>query len=95
MSVVYSVESEEEDLQPLRQRLSGERWLDGRAIYSPLVCLSLMVFYVFAMQCISTIAIVKRETNGWRWPLFQLGYMTSTAYVMSLLVYQIGTLLGF
>jgi ferrous iron transport protein B len=54
-----------------------------------------MVFYVFAMQCISTIAIVKRETNGWRWPLFQLGYMTSTAYVMSLLVYQIGTLLGF
>ena len=95
MSVVYSVESEEEDLQPLRQRLSGERWPDGRAIYSPLVCLSLMVFYVFAMQCISTIAIVKRETNGWRWPLFQLGYMTSTAYVMSLLVYQIGTLLGF
>ena len=95
MSVVYSVESETEDLQPLRQRLSGEKWPDGRPIFTPLVCLSLMVFYVFAMQCISTIAIVKRETNSWRWPLFQLAYMTTTAYVMSLLVYQIGTAIGY
>ena len=95
MSVVYSVESESEDLQPLRQRLSGEKWPDGRPIFTPLVCLSLMVFYVFAMQCISTIAIVKRETNSWRWPLFQLAYMTTTAYVMSLLVYQIGTAIGY
>ena len=95
MSVVYSVESETEDLQPLRQRLSGEKWPDGRPIFTPLVCLSLMVFYVFAMQCISTIAIVKRETNSWRWPLFQLAYMTATAYIMSLLVYQIGSALGY
>jgi ferrous iron transport protein B len=95
MSVVYSVESEDEDLQPLRQRLQGEKWDDGRPVYTPLVCLSLMVFYVFAMQCMSTIAIVRRETGGWKWPMFQLGYMTATAYVMSLLVYQIGRAMGY
>lgn len=95
MSVVYSVESDTEDLQPLRQRLQGEKWSDGRPVYTPLVCLSLMVFYVFAMQCMSTIAIVRRETGGWKWPLFQLTYMTTTAYVMSLLVYQIGRAMGY
>jgi ferrous iron transport protein B len=47
------------------------------------------------MQCISTLAIVKRETNSWKWPLFQLGYMTGTAYLLSLGVFQIGTALGF
>jgi len=54
-----------------------------------------MIFYVFAMQCISTIAIVKRETNSWKWPLFQTAYMTGTAWILSFLVYQAGTALGF
>ena len=54
-----------------------------------------MVFYVFAMQCLSTVAVVKRETNGWKWPLFQSAYMTLTAAVASLLVYQVGGWLGF
>lgn len=95
MSVIYSVESENDDLMPLRQRLADEKRADGRPVFTPLVCLSLLVFYVFAMQCLSTVAIVRRETGGWKWPLFQLGYMTATAYVMSLLVYQIGSALGF
>lgn len=96
MSVVYAVESgDDEDVQPLRNRLAEERWPDGRLIYSPLVCLSLMLFYVFAMQCVSTIAIVRRETNSWKWPLFQLGYLTGTAYLLALLVYQVGTWLGY
>lgn len=96
MSVVYAVESgDDEDVQPLRNRLAEERWPDGRPIYSPLVCLSLMVFYVFAMQCVSTIAIVRRETNSWKWPLFQLGYLTGTAYLLALLVYQVGSWLGY
>ena len=94
MSVIYAVESEDDDIQPLRNRLRGEKWDDGRPVYTPLVCLSLMIFYVFAMQCVSTIAIVRRETNSWKWPLFQLGYMTGTAYLMSLAVYQIGRALG-
>ena len=96
MSVVYAVESEdEEDLSPLRQRLREDRRSDGTPVFTPLVCLSLLIFYVFAMQCISTLAIVKRETNTWKWPLFQLGYMTGTAYLLSLAVYQIGTALGY
>ncbi|MCS1408774.1 MAG: Fe(2+) transporter FeoB [Verrucomicrobia subdivision 3 bacterium] len=96
MSIVYSVEkSEDEETQPLRDRLLVEVKPDGQPRYTPLVCLSLMVFYVFAMQCMSTVAIVKRETNGWKWPLFQLGYMTVAAYVAALLVFQIGSALGY
>lgn len=96
MGVVYAVESEDDDnLAPLRDKLAAERRPDGRAVYTPLVCISLLVFYVFAMQCVSTIAIVKRETGSWKWALFQLGYMTGTAYVLSLLIFQIGTALGY
>jgi len=54
-----------------------------------------MIFYVFAMQCMSTLAVVKRETNSWRWPAFQMAYMTGTAWVVSFVVYQGGHLLGF
>ena len=64
MSVIYAVESEDDDIQPLRDSLRDERWDDGRPVYTPLVCMSLMIFYVFAMQCVSTIAIVRRETNS-------------------------------
>jgi ferrous iron transport protein B len=96
MSVVYAVESgDEEDLSPLRQHLREDRRPDGSPVFTPLVCLSLLIFYVFAMQCISTLAIVKRETNTWKWPLFQLGYMTGAAYLLSLAVFQIGTALGY
>ena len=49
----------------------------------------MMVFYAFAMQCLSTIAVVRRETQGWKWPLFQLAYMTGTAYLLAVLVYQV------
>lgn len=96
MSVVYAVESEDdENLDPLRDKLAAERRPDGKPVYSPLVCISLLIFYVFAMQCVSTIAIVKRETGSWKWAMLQLGYMTGTAYVLSLLVFQIGTAMGY
>jgi len=94
MSIIYSVE-DSEDIKPLRNRLRSEKRPDGTPVYTPRVCLSLMVFYVFAMQCLSTVAVVKRETNGWKWPLFQFAYMTLTAAVASLLVYQVGGWLGF
>ena len=96
MSVVYAVESDDdENLDPLRDKLISERRPDGKPVYSPLVCISLLIFYVFAMQCVSTIAIVKRETGSWKWAMLQLGYMTGTAYVLSLLVFQIGTAMGY
>jgi ferrous iron transport protein B len=98
-AVVFSVEHFEggknADVAPLRQALRNARWPDGRVLFTPLVCLSLMLFYVFAMQCASTVAVVKRETNGWKWPLFQIGYMTGTAWVVCLVVYQSGRALGF
>lgn len=95
MAVVYAVESEdEEDMTPLRDHLRAETCADGKPVYSPLVCISLLVFYVFAMQCVSTMAIVKRETNSWGWMWFQLGYMSGTAYILALAIYQIGTALG-
>lgn len=95
MGVVFNAESSDENTAPLRDALKAARWPDGRVLFTPLVCLSLMVFYVFAMQCMSTIAIVKRETNGWKWPIFQTLYMTGTAWLLSFILYQAGTALGF
>lgn len=62
---------------------------------TPLTALSLLIFYVYAMQCMSTLAVVRRETGSWKWPIFQLLAMTATAYLGSLMVFQIGTYLGF
>lgn len=67
----------------------------GKPRFSPLVGMSLMVFFVLAMQCMSTMATVRRETNSWRWPVAQLVYMNGVAYLASLLVYQGGILLGY
>lgn len=96
MSVVFNAQSEDaQNTEPLRVAMLKAHWPDGRALFTPLVCFTLMIFYVFAMQCVSTIAIVRRETNSWRWPLFQIGYMTGTAWILSLLVYQAGRAFGF
>jgi ferrous iron transport protein B len=95
MAVVYAVQSEdEEDMTPLRDRLRQETRANGKPVYSPLVCVSLLVFYVFAMQCVSTMAIVKRETGSWGWMWFQLAAMTGTAYLLALAIFQIGSALG-
>ncbi|GAB5558858.1 MAG: ferrous iron transport protein B [Synoicihabitans sp.] len=94
-SVVFNVEEDEEDTEPLLQALRNATWPDGRPLFTPLVCFTLMIFYVFAMQCISTLAIVRRETNSWKWPLFQVGYQTGFAWLLCLIIYQTGTALGF
>jgi ferrous iron transport protein B len=96
MGVIFGVEeANEEDTTPLREKMSQAQWPDGAPLFTPLVCLTLMVFYVFAMQCMATLAVVKRETNSWRWPLFQTAYMTGTAWIVCFLVYQGGKLMGF
>jgi ferrous iron transport protein B len=95
MGVVFNAESSDKDTTPLRKAMLAARWPDGRALFTPLTCITLMIFYVFAMQCMSTIAVVKRETNGWKWPIFQTAYMTGTAWILSLIVYQAGRGLGF
>jgi ferrous iron transport protein B len=95
MNIVYAVESDDEDITPLREHMAAEVRADGSPVFTPLTCVSIMVFFVFAMQCLSTVAVVKRETNGWKWPIFQVVYMTGFAWLASLIVYQGGKLLGF
>ncbi len=94
MGVVFNAETKDDDTTPLRQAMLAAKWPDGRPLFTPLVCFTLMIFYVFAMQCMSTIAVVKRETNGWKWPIFQTLYMTGTAWILSFLVFQGGRALG-
>lgn len=94
MSIIYNVEEEEDVTVPLRDSMLKETWPDGNPVYTPTVCVSLLVFYVIALQCVSTIVVVRRETNGWKWPLFQLGYLTAFAYLASLVIYQTGRLIG-
>ncbi|MBN9379141.1 MAG: ferrous iron transport protein B [Chitinophagaceae bacterium] len=90
MATLYSVEGgKDADPQTLQQRLRSARRQDGRPVYTLASSLSLMVFYVLAMQCMSTLAVVRRETRSWKWPAIQLVYMTSLAYIMSLIVYQL------
>jgi ferrous iron transport protein B len=95
MSVIYSIENGEEDTPALREAMLNEKGPNGRGIYSPLVCLSLMVFYVLAMQCLSTLVVVRRETGSWRWPLLQLAYMTALAWLGAFIIFQGGRILGF
>ncbi|MSU22263.1 MAG: ferrous iron transport protein B [Opitutus sp.] len=95
MGVVFNAEAKDDDIAPLREAMLAAKWPDGRALFTPLVCFTLMIFYVFAMQCMSTIAVVKRETNGWKWPIFQTCYMTGTAWILSFIVYQAGRALGY
>ncbi len=89
MATLYSVGSADEDDTPLREKMATAKRPDGSLVYTLATGLSLMVFYAFAMQCMSTIAIVKRETKTWKWPLIQLVYLTLLAYVAALLVYQV------
>ena len=96
MGVIFGAEdSGGKNSTPLRTALRQARWPGGAPLFTPLVCLTLMIYYVFAMQCMSTVAVVKRETNSWRWPLFQIAYMTGTAWLVCLVVYQAGRALGF
>jgi len=78
----------------LGERLQEARWQDGsgRQLFNVPVALSIMVFFALCCQCASTLAVIKRETNSWRWPIFTFVYMTGLAYVAALLVYQLGTL---
>jgi len=90
MATLYSVEGgKDADQQTLRQRMMSARREDGTPVYTVASGVSLMIFYVLAMQCMSTLAVVRRETRSWKWPAIQLAYMTGLAYVMSLIAYQL------
>ncbi len=89
MATIYAVEDDGEKQSPLIEKLREEKRSDGSAVYSLATGVSLMVFYAFAMMCMATLAVVKRETKSWKWPLIQLGYMGVLAYFGALITYQI------
>ena len=96
MGLVYGVGGDvDEESLTLREKLAAERRPDGTPTYTPLVGLSLMIFFALACQCMSTLAVVKRETRSYRWPIFMFGYMTALAWICSFIIYQGGRLLGF
>ena len=96
LSIIYNVSDDETSAQStsLVAAMRNARRADGSRVWTPLVALSLMVFFVLACQCMSTVAIVRRETNSWRWPIFMVSYMLVLAYVASFITYQGGRLLG-
>ncbi len=96
LSVVYNTGTgAQEDSPSLIEAVRSAKRADGTPAWTPLVAISMMVFFVLACQCMSTVAVVRRETNSWRWPLFMVGYMLALAYVASLITFQGGRLLGF
>ena len=96
MSTVYNVGSSEDanSKTQLVETLRQQKHPDGSAVYTPLLAVTLMVFYVFAMQCASTVAVVRRETNSWKWPLFQWAYMGILAWGLSFITLHLGHWLG-
>ena len=97
MSTVYNVgktDANPSGMTSLAQTLQGQKRPDGTPVYTPLTAVTLMVFYVFALQCVSTVAIVRRETNSWKWPAFQWLYMGALAWGLAFLIHLGGQLLG-
>jgi ferrous iron transport protein B len=89
LATIYAVHQEDENAVPLIERLRDEKNAAGKPVYNLASGVSLMVFYAFAMQCMATLAVVKRETKSWKWPLIQLGYMGILAYLGAFITYQI------
>lgn len=88
MSTIYSI-GEEENVSTIKEKLMSEKDANGDPFFTPARSFSLMIFYLFAMQCVSTLAIVRRETKSWTWPMAQLIYMSGLAYVMAFITYRI------
>ena len=97
MSTVYNVggaDESESGKHALAQTLRMQTRPDGSPLYTPLLAVTLMVFYVFALQCASTVAVVRRETNSWKWPVFQWLYMGALAWILAFITWHGGRWLG-
>jgi ferrous iron transport protein B len=90
MATLYSVgEDADENSETLRSKMQSARREDGSIVYTTATGYSLLIFYLLAMQCMSTLAVVKKETGSWKWPIIQLIYMTGLAYLLSFIAYQL------
>ena len=90
LGTIYAVGSEADE-SSLAERLTAATWPDGRTVFTLPMVLGLLLFYALCLQCAATLAVIKRETNTWRWPLFAWAYMTTLGYVGALLIFQIGS----
>jgi ferrous iron transport protein B len=88
-------EDEEETRSHIRDRIAAATWPDGRPLFTPLALVSILVFFIYALQCLPTTAVVAREARSWKWAVGQFVFMSAFAYFASLIVYQTGRLLGF
>ena len=99
MAVMFRVDegegSEEEARATLRERLAEAKWPDGRPLFTPLAMISLLVFYIYALQCLPTSVVVAKESGSWKWAVGQFVFMSAFAYLASLTVYQFGRFIGF
>lgn len=93
MGTIYAVGAEAEETS-LAGRLRSASWPDGRPIFTLPMVLGLLLFYAWCLQCAATLAVIRRETNSWRWPIFAWCYMTTIGYAGALLLYQLGTRFG-
>jgi len=95
LGIVWGIGDDSDESEPLREALRDATWPDGRPLFTTLTGLALMVFFVLAAQCMSTVAVVYRESGSWKWPALMVLYMTVLAYVGALVVQQGGQLLGY
>ena len=91
MGTIYAV-GEEAAESSLAGKLRSATWPDGRPVFTLPMVLGLLIFYAWCLQCAATIAVIRRETNSWRWPIFAWTYMTVLGYSGAFLVYQLGSL---
>ncbi|MDG0993234.1 MAG: ferrous iron transport protein B [Akkermansiaceae bacterium] len=97
LAISYSVEEDDDEekfLKKLRSKLGNATWPDGTKIYTPVTTLSLLIFFVYALQCLPTTAVVRRETGSWNWAIGQLVGMTVVAWLAAFVVFQIGRLIS-
>lgn len=98
LGIIYSVEEADDDVETrrrIRDKITAATWPDGRPLFTPLTLVSLLVFFIYALQCLPTTAVVAKEAGSWKWGIGQFVFMSGFAYLASLLVFQIGSLMGF
>jgi ferrous iron transport protein B len=93
MGITYAAGDTDNGTKVLADSMKADKYPNGKPVWTPLVAISLLVWFVLALQCISTVAIARRETGGWGWPIFMIVYMNALAYVGSLVVFQLGSLI--
>jgi len=94
LGTLYAVGKADEEAVSLRERLQNDTWPDGRKIFTPLTAFALMVFTLLYVPCVASIAVIRKETNSWKWPLFAAGYTTALAWIAAFMIYQGGKLIG-